>query len=367
MLEVTNFRDGAVLNHYDGVETDDYLEIPVTGIADPQAEVTVNGVPADRCDRTFSAKVRLTEKINRVTVQSDSYYGIKTLTLTLVWDKKSFKRLTFFFDDVIFCMRSLAKNRPASIFDELFLGRLKSINDKYGTKFTLNLFFSDDHHKDFTLADMPEDYKAEFQANSSWLRFSFHARSEFPDRPYQNASKEKLAADYDEIYREVCRFAGEKCFIPPTVIHWGMTNPENFSVLKERGVKLLAGGFLGLKTSLTESHSIQVTDIGYHYEKDVACYVLKKHLFYDRFHDIYLYDSLTCCNLDEMPVLEQKFADLKNDQWDMVNLASHEQYSYPDYFNHLPDHLDRIEFACKSAYELGYTPVWFTECFLLRS
>lgn len=38
MLEVTNIRNGAILNHARGTETDDYLEIKVEGIADPQAD-----------------------------------------------------------------------------------------------------------------------------------------------------------------------------------------------------------------------------------------------------------------------------------------------------------------------------------------
>ena len=53
MLEITNFRDGAVLNHFDGVESDKGLEIEVQGIASSQAEVTVNGRVAEKCDRLF--------------------------------------------------------------------------------------------------------------------------------------------------------------------------------------------------------------------------------------------------------------------------------------------------------------------------
>lgn len=38
MLEVTNIRNGAILNHARGTETDDYLEIKVEGIADPPGD-----------------------------------------------------------------------------------------------------------------------------------------------------------------------------------------------------------------------------------------------------------------------------------------------------------------------------------------
>ena len=66
MLMITNLREGTVLNHNFGVETDDYLEIKVEGLASPQSTVTVNGVLAERFDRQFSAVIRLTQKINKI-------------------------------------------------------------------------------------------------------------------------------------------------------------------------------------------------------------------------------------------------------------------------------------------------------------
>lgn len=357
MLEITNLRDGAVLNRHHGVETEEYLEIKVEGLADSPAQVTVNGMAAVRSDRNFSAVVRLTEKINKITVESSDYYGVRSQTITVVWDKKSFPRYNFFFDDCSFFLRAITLERPKSIFDEMFLGRLKQIHDKYGSKFMLNLFHHDDHH-DFSISEMPEDYKAEFQANSDWLKMSFHAKSEFPDRPYQHADQEKLAADFDEIYREVCRFAGKECFIAPMVIHWAMTNPENFQVLKDRGTSCLAGGFIGSIAHIGEEHVVRVTDIGFHYEKDVALYIDSKHVFYDRFYDLFLLNNVTCCNYDDIDVLHEKFAVLESDR-DAINLMSHEQYSYPDYFNYIPNHLDRVEEACRLATEKGYKPAWF--------
>lgn len=361
MLEITNLRDGAVLNRHNGVETEDYLEIKVEGLADPQAEVTVNGAPAKRCDRQFSAVVRLTERVNKITAAASDYFGERTLTITVLWDKKSFKRCHFFFDDCCFFLRDITQQRPDSIFDTMFLGRLKKIHDKYNSKFLLNLFYTDDHHKDFTLADMPADYKDEFQANKEWLQLSFHAKSEFPDRPYQHADGETLAADFDQVYNEVCRFAGPECFTPPMVLHWAITNPENFHVLQERGTKCLSGGFINCVVSVTEkAHSVSVTDIGYFYEQDVAHYLKDSGpVWYDRKYDIVLGTGMVCCNYDNIETLNKKFAAITSDR-DIVSLMSHEQYSFPDYFNYIPDHLDRVETACRLAYENGFTPAWFS-------
>lgn len=46
MLEITSLRNGAVLNHRNGTETEDALEIKVEGVTTSQAEVKVNGIPA---------------------------------------------------------------------------------------------------------------------------------------------------------------------------------------------------------------------------------------------------------------------------------------------------------------------------------
>ena len=54
MIEITNFRQGAVLNHNHGLETEKSLLIKVEGISDHGCPVTVNGVPAQMDGRRFS-------------------------------------------------------------------------------------------------------------------------------------------------------------------------------------------------------------------------------------------------------------------------------------------------------------------------
>ena len=48
MLELTNLRHGAVLNHHDGKETPSGLEFVVEGLAASTAQVKVNGNTAVR-------------------------------------------------------------------------------------------------------------------------------------------------------------------------------------------------------------------------------------------------------------------------------------------------------------------------------
>ncbi len=364
MLEVTNIRNGAILNHTRGIETDQYLEIKVEGIADPQAAVKVNGIEAERADRLFSAPVRLTRKINEITVSADSSFGEQLLRLTVLWDKKSFKRYNYYIDDCSFFYTEIAKERPKSLFDHFFLKRLKEIHDRHGAKFTLNSFYRNDHNP-FELKDFPDCYKSEWLANADWLRLSFHAYSEFPDRPYQRTSPEKLMQDFDLVKNEIIRFAGEKTFIVPVVLHWAMANPEVFAQLKQRGMRMINGDFIGGKTSVSEkNHAIRVCDIGYFYEKDVALYIEKYKNYYDKFTGMILNTGVgATANLYPAEILTEKLQAAMNSPYhnETIGMATHEQYTFPFYANYIPDHLDRIETCCRFMKEHGYAPVFFAE------
>ncbi len=357
MLEITNIRNGAVLNRNHGRETDQFLEIELQGLADPQALVQINGVPASgRDDRRFSGSIRLTEKFNRIEVSADSQFGETRQILTVVWDKKSFKRYNYYIDDCIFVYTDIAKSRPKSLFDHFFLKRLREIHLRYGTKFTLNSFYRNDHFG-FEIKDFPADYKQEWQTNADWLRLSFHAYSEFPDRPYQNSRAGHLLADFDLLKSEIQRFAGDGVFIPPVVIHWAMANPKEFEGLKERGVHYLNGNF-------SEGGGFRVCDIGYFYEKDIAMHLEKHKVFYDKFTGMLLgIGAGVCANQYPMDVLKKRLADAINSPYynETLGMATHEQYSYEYYKDYQADHLDRIEYCCRTATDAGYRPVFYAE------
>ena len=76
------------------------------------------------------------------------------------------KKAYFFIDDVIWLFRDLTRQHPASMFDNFFLKELKKAHDLYGEKFQLNIFYRTDFFygsDEFTLAEMPDTYKAEFE------------------------------------------------------------------------------------------------------------------------------------------------------------------------------------------------------------
>ncbi len=363
MLEFTNVRNGAVLSAADGVETENTLTVKVEGITDSHGAVFVNGKKAGRSDRSFSCEVELSAKINSIEAETYGAYGTYSHKITVAWDKKSFKRYGFFIDDNIFFAADIARERPKSLFDHFYLKRLREIHLKYGTKFVLNMFYRNDHSP-FELKDFPDTYREEWKANSDWLKMAFHAYSEFPDRPYQHVSGEKLAADFDLVKNEVIRFAGEESFIAPNVLHWAITDPANFHVLQKRGVNILTGGYLNAIVSVDESAvESDICDTGYFYEKEVSKYMVKKGIYFDPQYKMFLGYFPVCCNYNgKEEIAGIMDSTVSNPQWTQgIYLMTHEQYSYPEYENYIPDHMDRMEYACKLASEADYQPVFITD------
>ena len=370
MLEITSHRNGEILNYKHGKESSMELLIELRGIADPQSQVAVNGVPAVRHDREFIAEVPLRNKINRVTASARDKFGERTQTITLVWDKASFKRYAVRIDDNCFFLTDLANEKPKRLFDHFYLKELKRLHETYGSKFILKCFYRNDHDPaKFTMDRLSDAYRSQFEESSDWLHLAFHAWSEFPDRPYQHCTEERLAHDYDVTMRELVRIAGEKSCTPPTNVHWAMLPPDLFHVMKERGLKILtSSGFMNNRIYVdgkVEDLQTGSCDNGFFYEQDVARYMLEKRCFYDPDHDLFLSRSFFCFNIDTPAEIEAKIrkedAAAAASGCEVMESVGHEQYAFPRYENHLPDYFERLETACRVPVELGYRPVFFQD------
>lgn len=370
MLEITNFRNGEILNYNHGQETEAGLRILIRGIASPQSRVMVNGLPAERCDREFTAEVFLTEKINRITAAAYDNFGETTRTITLVYDKNSFKRYTVRIDDNCFFLTELARQRPVRLFDHFYLKGLKRLHQTYGSKFILKCFFCNNHDpENFTLDQMPDIYKSEFEDNSDWLHLAFHAWGEFPDRPYQHCSKETLRREFDAVNKEIIRFAGVKSYSPPTNVHWAMLPPSHFHIMKEHGCKILtSGGFIAnrlIVNGQVNSYVGSACDIGFFYEQDVARHMQEKRVFYDPEHELFLSRTFFCFNIDTPQEIADKIraADSAKigGKSNILEAVGHEQYAYKYYSNYLDDYFERLETSCRIPTELGYKPVFFQD------
>ncbi len=387
MVEITSHRQGAVLNHNHGVESENALNITVSGISQTGCPVKVNGIPAEMNGRFFSCKLALTEKINNVSAEVITPYGNYVQNIVLVWDKKSFRRSNFYIDDHIFCFTDLAKQRPQRAFDHFYFRGLKNIHNQFGTKFTLNCFYHN-AHLEFLLKDMPDIWKSEFADNSEWLKFSFHSYSEFPDRPYCEASAEEFGRDWDLVQNEIIRFAGEASFIPPVVIHWANIHPSVAQEMVRRGTRcystalrprIMGGPSLAERQNggnmlQVEARSLSGVDrcagelgmkLHYGIAEDID-YLSKNGVYFDPLLNLFFFAaSGACCNLVPLEKIPERYALLVDKAgkygFETFNCASHEQYTFDYYPNYLPDHMERIECAARCVYEAGCKPVFFND------
>ena len=388
MIEITSHRQGAILNRHHGEESAKSLKITIRGISESGRPVQVNGIPAVMDGRNFTAEIELTQKVNPVTASVLTPYGVYSQELSLVWDKKSFRRVNCYIDDHSFVFTELTRQKPKHAFDHFYLAGLKKIHDEFGLKVTLNAFYRNDHDKaGYLLNEMPDTWKSEFEDNADWLKFSFHSYSEFPDRPYLESSAEEIGKDYDLVKNEIIRFAGEKAFIQPIVIHWANIHPAAAAELIRRGTRCYSSSFRarvmggpsladrqkGGNMAQVQQRSLSGADkaastegLKMHYEyPEETGYLANHYHYYDPTLDIIFFRGVLCGNLVPIEEVPKKIAaamkDVESNGVEALSYASHEQYTFPSYPNYIPDHLDRLALAARLFKENGFTPVFFND------
>lgn len=301
------------------------------------------------------------------------------------------KNYFFFIDDNIWIFRDLATQKPASLFDNAYLGFLKKMHEQYNIKVQLNIFFATaPEHKGpyFDLTLMPDTYKDEWIANSDWLRLAFHSSREFPDYPYINASYEEMKYEYSRVKEQVIRFAGKETLSSQLVIHCLPVTHAATKALMECGVNALAStyGFDAPEGSedkvnprfierLNENHFEDTSRI---YVKNssggILQYALRgyNHIPQEE-ADKYEYTSKYYRELD-IPVKRMAHVVLNSHSpeaivniltpmldSEFIGIGNHEQYFYKDYRNYESDYCDRIEAAMKLLHDNGYTAIFMDE------
>ncbi|MBT4821142.1 MAG: hypothetical protein HN742_40145 [Lentisphaerae bacterium] len=369
MLQITAPMHGAVLTQQNDRPASDELAVTVLGTAGVGDPVHVNGVTAVREGTAFRADISLTQRVTDITATTSGIRGAESHSVRVVCDPNPAKRYGFFIDDHAFFLHDIWKNRHPSIFDCFYLDKLRAMHRTYGTRFVLNIFFRNDHDEaepKFTIDQMPTTYRNEWDDNADWLKLSFHAQSEFPNRPYQYAAPATLAHDYDTVRAEIARFASERTFCPPSVIHWAMVSPGCFKVLRERGMRVFAGAFLRTSSGkLWPQGDDWIRDIGYSVDAERSEYLMRNRRLYDFEHDVMFLKGDVCCNLQtKAAILERLDSRITNPHCGpFVSLASHEQYSFPFYRGYIPDHFERMETAVRWCTDHGYAPAFHHDAF----
>jgi len=346
---------GAVLSRRHGEQDEGGLRIRVSGQAPLRDRVTVNGSPAQREGTKFTAEILLRQRETEITAASHGILGQHEHRVRVLWDKHSQPRYRFSIDDNSFFLRDIAKKKYASLFDCFYLKGLRELHSKYGARFVLNIYYITEDG--FGLPQFSDRYKHEWQDNSDWLKLAFHAYANEPARPYQYAPASTLIADLNKVAEQIVRFAGERKYSPPTVIHWGMLQPTALKPLFENGVRVLSGYFRQLDG---------VWDVNYLLD-DVRSEYLSRHDALMDFDSGIVFSKVDIvCNSTPIerivPTLEPLTKDAN--QAEIMDIFTHEQYFWPFYANYLPDHFQRLETAIRWVKERGYKPVFFHEGFL---
>lgn len=291
----------------------------------------------------------------------------------------------FFIDDIIWLFRDLTRQRLKSLFDNDFMKLLKEAHDKYNLKVQLNLFYRTDYYygwDEFTLSEMTDAYKTEFEAASDWLKFSFHSKQEFPDYPHINASYDDIKKCFCAIRNEVFRFAGENSFTYGIMPHWGGVSFDGCRALKDCGVKLLHATYghreeySGNPDALPYGHAMRLicnrtpeTGLYFRGSKDtsidnsICAYnhrdgaefestIKGLHGVYDEKTGLYFkeLESMTL-NLETADSIMETFEKRADDP--LISIGSHEQYFYRDYFNYQPYYGDNLLLMARLLHEAG--------------
>lgn len=105
-------------------------------------------------------------------------------------------------DDVIQIFNDLTLNQDEykSIFENETLNFLKKCHEKYGAEFSLYCFYNFDN---VNLSECTEKFRDEFESNSNWLKFGFHAFDSKAD--YSTLEKSEAKRQYDLMVEELKR------------------------------------------------------------------------------------------------------------------------------------------------------------------
>lgn len=294
----------------------------------------------------------------------------------------------FFIDDAIWFLRDLARQRPKSLFDNAFLKPLKEAHDRYGLKLQINLFYRTDFYygmDEFSLAEVPDSYKAEWQANKDWLRLGFHSLQEFPDYPWVNMGYDDVKRFFAMTKGQIDRFAGEGVFTTALVPHWCSMSKDGCRALKDCGIKLMESTvgaryrYDGDRNRLPYGHAIRIEnnrkpETAFYWRDSRDAAIMSSVCSYNHISPMQgkatkntrnyvldpdtgmafkqLFNDAPVLNLVDVPALKADTARLLGRE--MLVFSDHEQYFFKEYFAYQSDYMEKVMVMSQMMAENGY-------------
>lgn len=319
--------------------------------------IAVNG-----CEGMPDGRGRYTAAVpvsaGKMTLEAECLETGERTAITAYYLRGAEKTYRFTVDDCIRCFEDLTAHKDdyRSLFENPFLAIFKEAHDRYGSRAHLNVFYESEDGS-FNLSQMTDRFRGEFRANADWLSMTFHARSEFPDAPYRNASYEKISRDCEVCVREIVRFAGAEVLRGSTTLHFGACTEDGTRALREFGYQTLCA-FLTF-----DGHGEPI--VSYHLTKEQVARAEKREGFYDSKLDVVFPKLDLVLNDAELtadrvvPFLDDLAA--RPHEGSFIPMVIHEQYFYPDYRRYEPDYARRILTMARWMREHGYRSVSMDE------
>ena len=246
------------------------------------------------------------------------------------------KCFCFTVDDNIRVFKELTAGNYSSAFDHPYLALYRHLHETYGLCVQLNLFYECDG---FTLSDMTDRYREEFEKNADWLKMSFHSRLENV-RPYEHSGYAEVLSDCAFVEREIIRFAGEKALAKTTTIHFCLLTKDGIHAMKARGTRGLLGLY-GTKEKPRLSYGTREEDGALIRNGET---ILDQGIFYAGIDIV-----LNCYSKDEnLAILSTLYG--RN----LIKVMIHEQYFYPDYPYYQAEFGEKLDAVFSALVNEGY-------------
>ena len=350
--------DGVMLTRATGEPTEGGIRILARVDASSGRKMTLNGIPMkEELFGIYSCPVELSSYKNPL-IAKDEESG-EECRIDAYYLKNGYKKYRFSLDDNIWFLQNLTlhKDEYASMFEDPYLATLKKIHDLHGSKFHVNIYYETPKNGGFNLTEMTDKYKEEWKQNSDWLRLSFHANADLPDRPYAHASYEQMHFECERVHREILRFAGEEAFAKTvTTVHFGDCSLEGARALRDLGYRAFVSSYkktesgIDIRMYLNSEQCEILQKYGYYYDKD-------EDIIHFRYNGGIQHRDIAAFN----EAFDQQEKDFPN--YLFKDFCLHEQYFYEDYERHQPNYFEKLDISAKWCRAHGYEPTFMDDLF----
>ncbi|MCE5347667.1 MAG: twin-arginine translocation signal domain-containing protein [Bacteroidales bacterium] len=344
--------DGDMLNKYDGSVIGEKLITRVKIAAPEESVIKVNGVQASYINGIFETDISLDHYENIIELIEEKREFKESIKV--FWLKNFANKYRLSLDDNIWFLKDISDNadRYKSIFENPYLGFLKQVHDTYGTKIHINIYYETDG---FNISQLTDKFKDEWRANSGWIRLSFHAFANEPDRPYINASYEKVKNDCDMVMGQIRRFAGKEITGPVTTLHWGEATVEGCHALRDAGFKCLPCDF---------NVDNNLAPCSFYLDVEKRRHINKRLIWRDNKNGIIFVRCTIIIDTHKLEKIVPFLEEVKKDPHKSayIDLLIHEQYFYPFYSAYQPEYRQKVLKAVKWASDNGYEPAFLEAC-----